>query len=140
MPTTRHEIDVRAKPLETFGWLTKLEQIPRWMAGVQAVRPVDGAMLWDSLIAGVPRSWMSRMTSYDPGVLLDWAGFADPAATARFTFWAASPTTTTIGVTLGWHPEPGNVGDPHCIVAWRIDEALEKLRSLVESALPVRAA
>jgi hypothetical protein len=140
MLTSRHEIDVRAQPEEAFDFISRLDLIPKWMPQIEGVRRVDGAIVWDSSIAGVSRAWISRITRYHPGALLDWEGFVDPSAKARITFWASTPRTTTIGATLGWQPQPGAIGDPACMAAWRLDRGLERLKVLIEGSRLVRAA
>ena len=129
-------VDVNQSLSTVYNQWTQFEQFPRFMEGVAEVVQVDAQTLaWRTKIAGIERTWRSRITEQDPDRAIAWTSTDGTHNFGRVTFEALGPSTTRVHLALNFEPNDfvEKAGEALGFVNRRAQADLDSFRKFIES-------
>ena len=128
-------IDVN-RPLRTvYNQWTQFEDFPQFMDGVVEVKQLDNETIgWRAKVAGVERTWQSRIVEQDPDRAIAWISTEGTRNDGRVTFEALGPSTTRVHLALDLDPQDfvERAGQALGFVGRKAQTDLERFREFIE--------
>jgi uncharacterized membrane protein len=104
MRTVQEYIDVDAAVEQVYSWWANVENLPRFMEGIESVRVLeDGTLSWVGVLDGIRREWHSELIEDRPGEVFQWNS-AGPhgGAGGRVTFDSIDDERTRVTAEIDW--------------------------------------
>ena len=136
MGAITHSIEVNAPQHEVYSQWTRFEEFPRFMAGVDEVRP-DGPnrLFWKARIGGKEKQWEAEITEQIPNRRIAWRSVNGALNMGAVTFEPLEVSLTRITLTMEYEPEGfiEQAGDALGIPLGQVAEDLNRFREFMES-------
>ena len=136
MADVKATVDVNQPVRTVYNQWTQFEEFPRFMEGVESVVQEDDAtLLWRAQIAGVERTWRSRITEQEPDRSIAWMSTEGTRNNGRVTFEALDPTTTRVNLALDVEPDDfvEKAGEALGVIDRRAQGDLDRFREFIEA-------
>jgi uncharacterized membrane protein len=126
MRTVTEHIDVNATAEQAYSWWANVENLPRFMEGIESVKVLeDGTMSWVGVLNGTRTEWHSELIEERRGEVFQWnSAGPDGGAGGRVTFSSLENDRTRVTAEIDW---PSND---------MVTASLERFRELVEAGAP----
>lgn len=141
-------LTIAAPPEEVFNFWSRFENFPRFMAHVREVHLEVGTLRSRWVVqgpAGVPITWRTILTRFEPHTLLGWETLPDARVmhSGSVRFEPLPQGRTRIHVRIAYRPPGGALGHSlatlfHCDPRSALNEDLLRLKSLLESGKTTR--
>jgi uncharacterized membrane protein len=137
MTKVQQAIDVNAPVHIAYAQLSRFEDYPRFMEGIDAVRQTDDAHLhWSAHWEGHPVEWDAEITEQSVDRCIAWHNLNGPQTAGKVELQPADQEKTRLLFTL--ECEPGDLfaaqeGDVEAALAQRLEQDLTRLKVLIES-------
>ena len=106
MTDVKATVDVNQPVTTVYNQWTQFEEFPRFMEGVESVVQEDDATLvWRAQVAGVERTWRSRITEQEPDQSIAWMSTEGTRNNGRVTFESLGPQMTRVNLALDIEPD-----------------------------------
>lgn len=135
MRTLQRSIDVKVDANTIYEHLTRFEDYPQFMGGVQALRQIDDTRLhWATRVGGRTVEWLADITQQEPGRCIGWNHVQRPIESGRLDLRPLGPDHTQVTFTLqaesldGASPLQESTED----MALRLQLSLERLKEWME--------
>jgi len=129
-------VDVNQPVTTVYNQWTQFEEFPRFMEGVESVVQEDDATLvWRAQVAGIERTWRSRITEQEPDQSIAWMSTEGTRNNGRVTFESLGPQMTRVKLALDIEPDDlvEKVGDALGIIDRRAQGDLDRFRDFIEA-------
>ena len=130
-----HAVDVEAPVRVAYNQWTQFEEFPRFMSGVEKITQItDDTLTWDVNIAGVERSFSTKITEQTPDQRIAWTTQSGPTHAGVVTFHKIDDDTTRVTLQMDYDPEGflENVADKTGFVSAQLKSDLENFKSFIE--------
>ncbi|HEX6566867.1 MAG TPA: SRPBCC family protein [Chthoniobacterales bacterium] len=135
MGAITHSIEVNAPLQAVYNQWIRFAEFPRFMGGVDEVRP-DGPtkLFWRAKIGGKEKQWEAEITDQVPNKRIAWQSVEGAANRGAVAFEPVSVSTTRITLTMEYEPEGfiEQVGDALGLPLGQVAEDLNRFRDLME--------
>ncbi len=114
---------------------TRFEEFPRFMEGVEEVRPLGGKRLhWVARIGGQRKEWDAQITEEIPDERLAWHSTGGEFTSGLVRFQPLGPQRSRVTVRMAYEPEgvTEKIGDWLGLVSRRVEGDLERFKHFVE--------
>lgn len=136
MTDVQATVDVNQPVRTVYNQWTQFEEFPRFMEGVESVVQEDDATLvWRAQIAGIERTWRSRITEQEPDHSIAWMSTEGTRNNGRVTFESLGPEMTRVNLALDIDPDDmiEKAGDALGIIDRRAQGDLDRFREFIEA-------
>ena len=136
MTDVKATVDVNQPVTTVYNQWTQFEEFPRFMEGVESVVQEDDATLvWRAQVAGIERTWRSRITEQEPDQTIAWMSTEGTRNNGRVTFESLGPEMTRVRLALDIEPDDlvEKVGDALGIIDRRAQGDLDRFRDFIEA-------
>ena len=136
MTDVKATVDVNQPVTTVYNQWTQFEEFPRFMEGVESVVQEDDATLvWRAQVAGIERTWRSRITEQEPDQSIAWMSTEGTRNNGRVTFESLGPQMTRVKLALDIEPDDlvEKVGDALGIIDRRAQGDLDRFRDFIEA-------
>ena len=136
MTDVKATVDVNQPVTTVYNQWTQFEEFPRFMEGVESVIQEDDATLvWRAQVAGIERTWRSRITEQEPDRSIAWMSTEGTRNNGRVTFESLGPQMTRVNLALDIEPDDlvEKVGDALGIIDRRAQGDLDRFRDFIEA-------
>ncbi|PWT87075.1 MAG: hypothetical protein C5B58_00355 [Acidobacteria bacterium] len=135
MGAITHAIEVNAPVQAVYNQWIRFEEFPRFMGGIDEVRPAGPSKLfWRAKIGGKEKQWEAAIIQQIPNERIAWQSVEGAANRGAVTFEPVSVSTTRITLTMEYEPEGfiEQVGDALGLSLGQVAEDLNRFRDLME--------
>jgi uncharacterized membrane protein len=135
MATVNESIEVDVPVSTAYNQWTQLEELPRFMEGVESVRQIDDThQHWVAEIGGQRHEWDAEITEQKPDRVIAWRALDGKYNSGRVQFEPLRENRTRIDVEMVWEPEglKEELGSAVGIDSRRVKGDLERFKELVE--------
>ncbi|WP_158590449.1 Hsp20 family protein [Noviherbaspirillum cavernae] len=143
MARVQQSIEVNVPIHVVYQQLTRFDQYPQFMQGVDAVRQVDATHLhWRTRIAAQTMQWDAEITEQVPDRCIAWRNIGGPKNTGRMEMQSVTQGKTRVTLAMecndddvhdGQRPTSSQPGNPELELRQRAEQDLARLKKLVES-------
>jgi len=137
MATIDAAVEVNAPLHDTYLWMSRFEQFPRFMEGVREVRRVDDTHLhWHAVSDGRDREWDAVITEQVPEMRIAWRNISGHLHSGRVEFHAIDETTTRITMFIEFDDDrPGEGQGLADLLTARSLQDLARFKKLIEAEM-----
>jgi len=132
---TLETIDVDVPVRTAYDQWTQFEEFPEFMEGVKSVRQVDDTTLeWSASIAGVDKTWRTRITEQTPDQRIAWTATDGAKNAGVVTFHRLDDGKCRVALQLDVQPDGPieSAGDALGFVQRRAKGDLERFKKFIE--------
>jgi len=135
MGAITHSIEVNAPLQAVYNQWTRFEEFPRFMGGVNEVRP-DGPkkLFWRAKIGGKEKQWEAEITEQVPNERIAWQSVEGAPNRGAVTFEQVDISLTRVTLKMEYDPEGffEQAGDALGIPLGQVAEDLSRFRDIME--------
>ena len=135
MGAITHSIEVSAPLQAVYNQWTRFEEFPRFMGGVDEVRP-DGPkkLFWRAKIGGKEKQWEAEITEQVPNQRIAWQSIEGTPNRGAVTFEQVDVSLTRVTLNMEYDPEGflEQAGDALGIPLGQVAEDLNRFRDMME--------
>nr|MBA2757804.1 SRPBCC family protein [Chloroflexota bacterium] len=135
MSETLETIDVDVPVRTAYDQWTQFEEFPEFMEGVKSVRQLDDTTLeWSASIAGVDKTWRTRITEQTPDQRIAWTATDGAKNAGVVTFHRLDDGKCRVALQLNVQPDGPieSAGDALGFVQRRAKGDLERFKKFIE--------
>ena len=136
MGAITHSIEINAPLNEVYNQWTRFEEFPRFMGGVDEVRPEGpNRLFWKAKIGGKEKQWEAEITEQIPNAKIAWRSVDGALNVGAVTFEQLDALQTRITLSMEYEPEGliEQAGDALGIPLGQVAEDLKRFREFMES-------
>lgn len=136
MADVKATVDVDQPVSTVYNQWTQFEEFPRFMDGVESVvQEDDTTLVWRARIAGIERTWRSRITEQEPDRSIAWMSTEGTRNNGRVTFEPLGATMTRVHLALDIEPDDlvEKAGDALGLIDRRAQGDLDRFRDFIEA-------
>lgn len=137
MTRIQQSIDVNAPLHAAYAQLSRFEDYPRFMHGIDAVQQTDDAHLhWSARVGGETIEWDAEITEQSADQCIAWHNLDGPQNASKVELQPANAEKTRILFTLECEPGsllPSTIPDAEAALAEQLEQDLARLKILIET-------
>lgn len=137
MTRIQQAIDVNAPLHAAYAQLSRFEDYPRFMRGIDAVQQTDDAHLhWSAQVDGETVEWEAEITEQCADQCIAWHNLDGPQNAGKVELQSAEPEKTRILFTLECETGsllPSTIPDAEAALTEKLEQDLARLKILIET-------
>jgi uncharacterized membrane protein len=136
MGAITHSIEVNAPLQRVYHQWTQFEEFPRFMEGVDEVRPVGlNQLFWKAKIGGIEKQWEAEISEQVPNERIAWQSVGGTPNRGAVTFEALDVSRTRVTLTMEYEAEGllEKAGDVLGIPFSEVEGDLDRFREFMEN-------